>query len=674
MTLKLKLWIQALVPILCVTILGGAFVLWTTISQQKQLIKNTLISNVKQLENEIRFASANLEKTINEHINKSNIVESARSLYKITDTLPELKRTIQCETISALQQLIQGKEYDVVAIYNPANLETYATRSQIFAVSTNPVDNSIEYYAPTAGSALLQCFSKEWRKISKPAINLPTRLKIPAQKEIHLAVTGNQLNITGILPVNDISYYGGKANEKLVGAALLRQRITNNFMLNFSNKTSLKSDLFSLSGKHIAGAHFDRAKELPLHIINQFKGGELFTEINIKNRDYYMMVRAYHHMDKPVFLMASFASREIVSKNIKDIFFLQFAGIIVGMIFATIVAIFMEKIITKPITKVTEQMNRIYHENRFDQRVIIESNDEIGRLAGSFNNMTAMLEMEVEKRTHELSETITALQKSYDDLQKAYKKISELEQVKTNFVSTVSHELRTPLTSILGFAMATQKSYEKFVLPAVPLTDKKAEKKSIYIKDGLAIVISEATRLSRLINDLLDIAKMESGEMQWKIKEVDILDICGKTLTAIAGYPKSDLVEVSFEAPKTVRPIKGDPDRIFQVITNLMSNALKFTKQGRVILRVEAMGNAVKVTISDTGIGLSKDSCLKVFDKFTQIVDDNDVDRPKGTGLGLPICKEIIKHMGGKMWAESEIGKGSNFYFTINYFNSKNQA
>ncbi|MGR3176812.1 MAG: HAMP domain-containing sensor histidine kinase [Candidatus Anammoxibacter sp.] len=488
-----------------------------------------------------------------------------------------------------------------------------------------------------------------------------------------LLYTGNQLNIIGVLPIYDISYVGGEAVESPIGSVLLRQRITNKFMLNFANKTSSKSDLFSLSGKHLAGSLFGLIKELPLQTGNQFKEGELFTDINIENSNYYMVVRPYYHMNKPVFLMSAFASKEIVTNNIKNIFFLQFAGIIVGMIFATIVAFFMERIITKPIGKVTEQMNRIAKENRFDQRIIIESNDEIGRLAGSFNNMTAMLEMEVEKRTEELTGSIKKLQKSYDELQTAYKKISELEEIKTSFVSTVSHELRTPLTSVIGFAMTSYKTFREDILPVLPTDSKELNENAKNIEGDLAIIVSEGERLSRLINDVLDIAKMEAGAIKWNIQEVDIKIICQEALSAIKGYPKSNRVDVRFEVPDNIRPVKGDPDRLIQVIANFMSNALKFTEQGNVTLNVEAKDKDVKVTVSDTGKGIKNEDLGRVFEKFTQVSNDNETSKPKGTGLGLPICKEIIEHLGGSIWVESEVGKGSCFNFTVNYYTKENE-
>ncbi|MGR3221413.1 MAG: ATP-binding protein [Candidatus Anammoxibacter sp.] len=270
------------------------------------------------------------------------------------------------------------------------------------------------------------------------------------------------------------------------------------------------------------------------------------------------------------------------------------------------------------------------------------------------------------------NETIVAansdLETSYDDLKAAYKKISELEEIKTNFVSTVSHELRTPLTSILGFAATTLNYYENDIFPLVPMGEKKVKRRANRIKHNLAIVVSEAERLTRLINDVLDIAKMEAGKTEWNIKEINIVEVCRQAMAAVSGYPKSDPVEVKFEAPDNVPSVESDSDRLVQVIVNFMSNALKFTKQGNVTLVVEARANDVKVMVCDTGNGISEEGLSKVFEKFTQVENEVGDGKPKGTGLGLPICKGIVEHLGGTIWAESEVGKGSRFCFTVNYY------
>jgi PAS domain S-box-containing protein len=246
----------------------------------------------------------------------------------------------------------------------------------------------------------------------------------------------------------------------------------------------------------------------------------------------------------------------------------------------------------------------------------------------------------------------------------------EVDKMKTEFISTVSHELRTPLTSVLGFASNTYNFYRKNIVPALPKDNEKLNKRSKIIDENLSIIVSEGERLTRLIDDILDIAKMEAGKIEWNIQEINTIDICRQALSAISGYPKSSQVKIRFEAPENVRSAKGDPDRLVQVITNLISNALKFTEQGSVTLKVEPENNRVKVSVSDTGSGIEEKQLGKVFDKFEQI-GNTLTDKPIGTGLGLPICKEIIKHLGGTIWAESEVGKGSCFYFTLNYYSAE---
>ncbi|MFQ5788381.1 MAG: response regulator, partial [Thermodesulfobacteriota bacterium] len=243
----------------------------------------------------------------------------------------------------------------------------------------------------------------------------------------------------------------------------------------------------------------------------------------------------------------------------------------------------------------------------------------------------------------------------------------EVDSMKTNFISTVSHELRTPLTSVLGFASNARSFYRKDIIPMIPKDNKKLNRRSKTIYENLCIIISEGERLTRLIDDVLDIAKMEAGKIEWNIQNVNIIDVCRQSLAAVSGYPKSSNVNVAFDPPDTVADVVGDPDRLVQVIANLMSNALKFTEEGSVTLKVEPMKNNVKVSVIDSGKGINENELKDVFEKFKQVGDDILTDKPKGTGLGLPICKEIVEHIGGKIWAESELGVGSSFCFTLDY-------
>ena len=252
-------------------------------------------------------------------------------------------------------------------------------------------------------------------------------------------------------------------------------------------------------------------------------------------------------------------------------------------------------------------------------------------------------------------------------IQNAFTELKQVDNMKTNFLSSVSHELRTPLTSVLGFAGNTSKIFAKEIIPLLKEKDSKVDKKITLINDNLSIIVSEGQRLTRMINDVLDISKMEAGKIELKTAELDLIQICKQSLSIVAGYPKSNKVNLDFKYAGNSRPIKGDADRIIQVITNLISNALKFTEEGNIILKIEFLEECALVSIQDSGIGISKSNIHEVFSKFKQL-GDGLINKPKGTGLGLPICKEIVKHLGGKIWVESEVDKGSCFYFTLNYY------
>lgn len=364
-------------------------------------------------------------------------------------------------------------------------------------------------------------------------------------------------------------------------------------------------------------------------------------------------------------------------KNMKnmlsDIIFTSVLILFIVIIIAIASSIIFIRWIVKPISHVTQVAMEI-SEGDLTKTVAVKSSDEIGLMAKNFNKMTNFLkntineletfkqglEKQVEKRTSDLK-------KANIEMIKAYNKLSELEQIKTNFVSTVSHELRTPLTSIVGFANNTQEFYKKDILPQLAADNKRLTMKSKRIEKNLIIMVSEGERLARLVNDLLDISKMEAGKIQWNITSVDINKVCHHSLSIVDGYPKRNGVKICFDSSENVLPVKADSDRLVQVITNFMSNALKFTEKGSVTLKVEAKNEYVKVSVIDTGIGIDKEDIKKVFDKFQQ-VGENLTDKPKGTGLGLPICKEIINHFGGDINVVSEIGKGSSFSFNLNYF------
>ncbi|MBF0564664.1 MAG: PAS domain-containing protein [Nitrospirae bacterium] len=245
----------------------------------------------------------------------------------------------------------------------------------------------------------------------------------------------------------------------------------------------------------------------------------------------------------------------------------------------------------------------------------------------------------------------------------------ELDQMKTEFISTVSHELRTPLTSVLGFAEIITDRLEEQVFPNLKIVSPKVAKSVKVVRDNMNIILQEGMRLTALINDVLDIAKMEAGKVEWKNEDVNVAGLIDRALQSTKSlYAKKNL-ELIWDVDDGMPLVSGDHDRLLQVMINLISNAVKFTDSGTITCKAEMREtgenqNEIVVSVIDTGMGIDKENHEKVFEKFRQI-GDTLVGKPKGTGLGLPICKQIIRHHGGRIWVESKPGEGSNFSFAL---------
>ncbi len=256
------------------------------------------------------------------------------------------------------------------------------------------------------------------------------------------------------------------------------------------------------------------------------------------------------------------------------------------------------------------------------------------------------------------------LKHSNIQLAQKIEEVKKIDKMKSDFLSIVSHELRTPLTSIIGFSKMILRRFEKNIMPLIQDSGQKVLNSAEKIKENLGIVVSEGNRLSRLINNLLDLAKIEAGKIEWNITRCSLEDICRSAVNSVQSLADEKGLTLKVEAEDHLPKTNADHDRLIQVVTNLLSNAIKFTDEGSVNCRLKKIGNYIEVRVIDSGIGLKPEDLPKVFEKFKQ-VGDTLTNRPKGTGLGLPICKEIIEAHKGKIWVESEYGKGCRFVFTV---------
>ncbi|MDR4499757.1 MAG: ATP-binding protein [Candidatus Scalindua sp.] len=294
----------------------------------------------------------------------------------------------------------------------------------------------------------------------------------------------------------------------------------------------------------------------------------------------------------------------------------------------------------------------------------IKSSDEIGMLGNAFIEMSRnlreshrklekysrILEEKVEDRTLRLKVANTALK--------------EKDNMKTEFLSTVSHELRTPLALVMGFAKIIKKRLDDVILPHTNINENKVRNATQQVKDNINIIMLEGKRLADLVNDLLDISKIEAGEVEWKMEPIQVSDIIDRAAIISSNYLQEKKIDLIKDLEDDLPSIIGDSDRMIQVVINLISNAMKFTKKGSITLRARNLNNEIVISIIDTGIGIAVQNQKKIFEKFKQ-VGDTITDKPQGTGLGLSICKQIVEHHGGRIWVESEWGKGSTFSFAL---------
>jgi len=252
--------------------------------------------------------------------------------------------------------------------------------------------------------------------------------------------------------------------------------------------------------------------------------------------------------------------------------------------------------------------------------------------------------------SRELEEKSSSLERATTELRQANEQLKSLDRLKDDFMSSVTHELRTPLTSIRALAELVRDD-----------GGMSAAQRQQFIE----IIVAETERLSRLVNQVLDMAKIESGHAQWHTAEVDLCALVKQAVITTAEMFRERQITVDVSVPGQVMPLLVDADRLMQVLLNLFSNAAKFVPVpgGRVGVSLVSDDSGVTVSVSDNGPGVTPEQQELIFDKFRQGGDA--ANRPQGTGLGLPISRQIVEHFGGRLWLESNPGQGVTFRFNL---------
>ncbi|MDD3310715.1 ATP-binding protein [Pseudodesulfovibrio sp.] len=256
---------------------------------------------------------------------------------------------------------------------------------------------------------------------------------------------------------------------------------------------------------------------------------------------------------------------------------------------------------------------------------------------------------------------------SKEEVERMNQRLRELDRTKSTLVSSVSHELRTPLTSLLGFSKLILKNFSKHFWPLAKGNHQLLTKGS-QIVENLNILLHEGERLSRLINDVLDLNKIEMGYTEWHMERIQPGDLVRRAANAVSGqFDGNRDLSLATRVDDGLPDIVVDPDRMLQVLLNLLTNAAKFTGSGTVTLAASSpAAGLVRFQVTDTGPGIPPEERERVFDIFHQVGKrDPADDKPQGAGLGLAICREIVLHHQGTIWVESELGKGSSFIFEL---------
>lgn len=325
--------------------------------------------------------------------------------------------------------------------------------------------------------------------------------------------------------------------------------------------------------------------------------------------------------------------------------------LLAGLAMSLIAAVFVARRVVRPLETLRDGVERIGRGD-MNSHLELKTGDEIEVLAEEFNKMADNLRRAYDELERKVAERTR-------DLAIANERLQELDRLKSDFVSNVSHELRTPLTAIKGAVDLVLREV------AGPLTEKQTH--------YLTRVRSNTQHLTGLINDVLDLSKIESGSSEVKPSRISLGSLVHEVIETLRPVAAEKVIMVNTIIPEPSIFVWADQDKINQVLMNLIGNAIKFTPtSGTVTVSVlRKSKDTVQVSVSDSGSGVLPSESEKIFEKFYQIADVGSA-KPKGTGLGLAICKALVELHGGKIWVESQMKHGSTFNFTLSVYAAEN--
>jgi signal transduction histidine kinase/DNA-binding response OmpR family regulator len=352
--------------------------------------------------------------------------------------------------------------------------------------------------------------------------------------------------------------------------------------------------------------------------------------------------------------------------------FLEYSKIALLVLFISTLATYLIsarllRIVSDPIVQLARIAVKVKADENYSLRATANSNDESGILVRSFNQMLEQieqrdlalnnarneLEQRVEQRTADLRIEVAERIRAEEQMRLAKDAAEVANHSKSEFLANMSHEIRTPLNGVIGMtdlALDTELNAEQ--------------------RDCLETIKQSADSLLAVINDILDFSKIEAGKIELELIDFNLRDCAEEALKMFATAADEKGLELLCDiAPDVPEMVMGDPGRLRQIVLNLVSNAVKFTSRGEVALKLQVEGGTedskiIRFTVADTGIGIPAEKQESIFSPFTQ-ADTSTTRQYGGTGLGLTISSRMVGMMGGKLWLESEVGRGTQFHFTV---------
>ena len=428
----------------------------------------------------------------------------------------------------------------------------------------------------------------------------------------------------------------------------------------------LDHDGYLLIHPYLRGVHYSEY-ESPMmsavaeRIVNERDGHFDYMWRNPGETGLKKKVVYYKDIPELGWVVASSSYYEDFQQPLDSIGYVMLSALTVAVLLMIPVSFGIGALITRPIERLQENFARAA-DGDFSVRMEQHSRDELGLMAGYFNSFMERLTAYSEDLESEIARR-----------RETEKELIAMDRAKSMFLASASHELRTPLTSIIGFLHLMEKQFRTRFMPVLGPLDPVGHQARKFEKN-LNIVHVEADRLGRLVNDLLDLSKIEAGRMEWRDKTLSVDRVLHRAAEA-SGVLSEESPGVALKVEPLTEPlaIRADEDKIHQVLINLLSNAFKNTEAGSVTLSATRTGAGVSFSVCDTGRGISEDERERIFDIFYQGRDENNRStHALGTGLGLSICRRIVAHYGSRLVVDSVLGKGSCFRFTMPFAEMEN--